>query len=387
MSKGVKKRVLIRPHIVALDSSQWVRWLDDALRTGRPRSAAARTLHRRLVDHGIVPLLSWHHLEELLAIADLELARARVAFIATLPLIAWLGLPGERGPGAITDIVAAEAIAIREGGREPGSVRDRARSLLLRMGSGVDVLGDELWVWELVRDDFLKRRDNHQLMAAVRPFQMFDESRTIGEISKGRIRRVQDRTPTLNALRSALAMEIANHGDKKVRDPAEMAAAFYQEVVAMAPPTSITVRQMIVALLVARGIDEHEITDDRVLADLSELGTFRSQLRIVAPYTGATFDQLKQLPSEIFPHRVVARALRLFGQQRDRRPGSDINDGYLAALAPYCDELYVDRRTAEDFRRAQTGSPELSSLVGRVLRAGDYEVVLGQPQELMYAGA
>jgi hypothetical protein len=338
----------------------------------------ARSFHQRLVDGGVIPLFSWHHLEELLAIADLELARARVAFIADLPLIAWLGLPGDRGPGAITQIVAAEAIAIMEGRQEPMSVRDRARSLLLRTGPGIDMLGDKFSVWELVRDDALKRREKRQLLATVRPLPMFDESRTIGEISKGCIRLPQDRPPTINAQRSALAMEIANHGDKKINDPAAMAAAFYEGIADFAPPPGITVRQMIVASLVVRGIDEHEITDDHVLADLTELATFRSQLQVVAHYTGARLDQLKQLPGEIFPHYVVTRALRLFGQQRDRRPASDINDGYLAALAPYCNELHVDKRTAEDFRRAQTRSSVLSSLVGRVLRSGDYEAVLGQ---------
>lgn len=369
---------MIRPYIVSLDSSQWMNWLDDALRPGRSRKVTARSFHQRLVSGGIIPLFSWHHLEEILAIADLGLARERIGLISDIPLIAWLGLPGERGPGAITQIVAAEAIAIAEGGREPKSVRDHARSLLLQTGSGNNMLGDNLSMWELVRSNVLKRRQERQLQAAVRPFQMFDESRTVGEISKGRIRSPVERTKTINAQRAALAMEIANHGDEKIDDPAAMAAAFYQGVASFALPSGITVRQMIVAMLVGRGIDQHEITDDRILADLTELATFRSQLQAIASYTGIRFAELKQLPREIFPHYVVTQALRLFGQQRNRRPASDVNDGYLAALAPYCDKLYVDKRTAEDFRRAQNRNSVLSSLVGQVLRARDYEAVLGQ---------
>jgi len=212
--------------------------------------ATARSFHQRLVSSGIIPLFSLHHLEEILAIADLDLARARVAFIADLPLIAWLGLPGERGPGSITQIVAAEAIAIKEGGREPMSVRDRARSLLLRTGHGTDMLGNMLSEWELVRDHVLQQQDNRQLTATLRNFQMFDETRTIGEISKRRIRPPQNRTKAINAQCSALATEISNHGDKKINAPAAMAAAFYEGVTDFALPTGITVRQMIVQSLV-----------------------------------------------------------------------------------------------------------------------------------------
>ncbi len=41
----------------------------------------------------------------------------------------------------------------------------------------------------------------------------------------------------------------------------------------------------------------------------------------------------------------------------------DVTDGHLAGLAPYCNELYVDERTAEVFRRAHARSPALSSLL------------------------
>ncbi len=130
---------------------------------------------------------------------------------------------------------------------------------------------------------------------------------------------------------------------------------------------------MIVASLCARGLDAEEIHDDCVLADLSDLAVFRERLRFVAQITSTDFGLLKRLPLTCFPHRAIEQALRLHGQKRARRPGSDVNDGYLAVLAAYGDRTYVDKRTAEDFRQASRRCPELLMLVNNILKVEDYE--------------
>jgi hypothetical protein len=131
-----------------------------------------------------------------------------------------------------------------------------------------------------------------------------------------------------------------------------MADDFVARVVAMMPPPATTVRELLVSSLVSQGLDEDEVRDECILADLSRLALFRSHLRVVASDTGRSFEALKKVPMDILASRIIGEALRAHGQRRQLRPGSDLNDGYLGVLAAYSAVLYVDKRTAEDFARA-----------------------------------
>jgi len=115
------------------------------------------------------------------------------------------------------------------------------------------------------------------------------------------------------------------------------------------------------------------------MGELGRLVLFRTQLKVVAPHTGIPFETLKRrVRPDQMPHRVIGDALRIHGQKLNERKGSDLNDGYLAALAAYADVLYVDKRTAENFRRAVRKEPGLAVLVGRIEKASDYRSILGR---------
>lgn len=368
---------LVEPKIIAPDSSHWAKWLDAASARDTDRRRRARALHARLLDQGRIPLLTWHHLEELLGGEDDAAAGARVAFLQNLPLIAYLRLPkDEVGLGSIAQVLAAEAIAASEGHRDLISIRDRARDLLLKTGTGTQAIGEEAWVWEVMRPILRSRKDKIDMVAALAPLQTFNENQTIGELSKAAINSPGQINVQLNRIHAqALDQATRSTGGDAVRARA-MADDFMARVVAMMPPPGLTVRELLVSALVSQGLDEDEVRDDCVLADLSRLGTFRSQLRVVASETGRSFDALKKVPMEMLPSRVVGEALKAHGQARTLRPGSDLNDGYLGVLAAYCAILYVDKRTAEDFRRAQHKEPRLAGLIGEIAKAADFEALL-----------
>lgn len=368
---------LVFPRIVAPDSSHWAKWLDATRSPDPDRRRRAQGLHARMVERGRVPLLSWHHLEELLGVEDDATARARIATLQRMPLLAWLRLPHETtGIGSVVQVLAAEAIAACEGCGDLVSIRDRARSLLLQMANGAQAIGREAWVWEIVRRALRSGKGRSDMVAAFGPLKVFDEDQTIGELAKGSLASSEQVTANLESIRAIAFQEALRTTDEKERARG-MADAFVDGVRAIAPRPGMTVREVLVATLVARGLDEEEVRDECVLADLNRLAVFRSQLRVVAPETGHSFEQLKAVPMDALPSRVVDHALRVHGQSRDQRHGSDVNDLHLAVLAAYCDVLYVDKRTAEDFRRARRKETRLDALIGEVAKGSDFEALLG----------
>jgi len=307
---------LILAQIIAPDSSHWAKWIDGALSTDRARRDMAREFHQRLLDVGRIPFLSWHHLVELLGIENEAKARARVAFLQSLPLIAWMRFPQEQaGLGAITDILAAEAIAVDAGCDNPATVRGHVRQLLMRTGPATDAIGTENWVWEIVRPEILALRPHAGMVAALSGLRTFDDSQTVGQVVTQAKSSPEDVACKMAAIR-AQALREAMAADPK-REPAEaraMADEFVSRVLAMMPTRDMSVRELLVATYVAQGLDPDEIRDTSRLSDLSALATFRSHLRVVVEKTNLPFDRLKQLRMEQLPSWRIVQALRKHGQ-------------------------------------------------------------------------
>jgi hypothetical protein len=368
----------IAPQIIAPDSSHWAKWIDARHAADPERRRRAVDMHGRLLDHGLIPLLTWHHIEELLGVADDRTAANRIACLQTLPMIAWIRLAGDEvGLGSITQVLAAELIAASEGCATLIDIRDRAGELLLHFGSGAEAIGSESWVWEVIRPVLRSRKRKSDLIAALSPLRVFDDRQTVGELSKRRRNEPAEMRAQLGKIYAAAAAQAmqATGGDESASK--QMAQSFVEEVLECLPPPGARVRELLVSTLVAQGLDEEEIRDECPLAELNELALFRSHVRVVAAQTGRPFESLKRIPMDIVPSHVITKALREHGQQRARRSGSDLTDAYLGALAAYCDVLYVDKRTAEDFQRARRKEPTLRTLIlARIAKGRDFTDLL-----------
>ena len=365
---------IITPRVIAPDSSHWAQWIDCALSPSRVGHQATLDFHDRLISAGRIPLMSWHHLEELLAIEDDTWARRRVAFIQALPLIAYVRFPAEGShSGSIVDVLSAEVTAALNGATTLQEVRDKARVSLIRTGTGEEVIGTETWIWDVVRREFRRRNKDAKLIAATRSMGLFDDQRTIGEIAKGSIRTNEEQRFTVLKMRGKVLDHIQLRGDRKIADPHSMASSFMDAVQALAVPEGTDVRSLLEIALVSQGLDRDEIRDDAVLADLNDLAIFRARLKVIADNIDMPFRSLKRIDRAILPSCQTLHLLQRFGQNRQRRNGSDITDESLSALAPYVDELFVDKRTAEDFRRVQSRSEPVVRLLGRVRKISSFE--------------
>ncbi|KPF84213.1 hypothetical protein IP70_16695 [alpha proteobacterium AAP38] len=313
----------------------------------------------------------------MLGVEDGRTAERRIAFLQSLPMVAWFSLGGE-GLATIAQVLAAEAMAACEGHADLMSIRDRTRQLLMQTGPGHCAIGGDALFWREASPLFRARKWHSDLVAALAPLNVFDENRTIGELSRLGFSSPEAKKDMLARIRlNVLRQATIGIGGDAARAEA-LADQFMERVADGLAKSTPTAREFLVMKLVEQGVDEEEIRDDCVLADLSRLGVFRSQLREVAPYTGRSFEELKRVPMEMLPTRVVNHTLLAHGQPRERRPGSDLNDRYLGTFAAYCDVLYVDKRTAEDFRRAIRKEPRLAGLIGEIATAPDFDALLGK---------
>lgn len=366
--------MLTRPLIVAPDSSHWANWIDAALSGDGERRSAGRSFHQRLLNNGRIPFLSWHHLEEMLYIDSAENAAARVSYIQTLPFIAWMQLPKSVGLGAITDIVAAEAIAFDAGCHDMVAVRDHVRTFLMRTGPAIDAIGRENWVWETARPLMIGRRPQLGMIAAFSGLVTLDERQTVGQLASQPVRSPIDRDRMrVQIYKQALSEAQAADPRRTLQEAQAMADQFMIKSMQMMPNKEVSIRDLIVDIYVKQGIDPHEITDDSTVGDLSTLAIFRSQLRIAAKNASLSFDRLKRVRMESLPSWCITDAIDRYGQKRTKRPASDAHDKALAVLAAYTDITYVDKRTYEDLRRVIAKAPQIAKLFGSIEKASCFE--------------
>lgn len=353
-------------------------WIEASRSRDRVRRETARGFHHKLLGQSWIPFLSWHNLEELLAIENDALAQERVAFLRELPMLAWFRLPEEQfGLGAITDIVAAEAIACCEGLEDPNLVASRAKGLLLRFGTGAEAIGENDWVWRAVRHEAVRRSDRAREITAIASFPFLDERMTLGQLLRGRLAGSKEVSSRFVAMGAGLAVEVSTKGDRRIGDPARTAAEFLRQVAELAGQPS-SVRELIVSSYVRCGLELHELRDEMTIRELNELATFRTKLRVVAPKTGRTFDELRALVRmERCPHWIIEQDMRAHAPDLPERKGSDLVDGYLMALAPYVDHLFVDKRTRETFRRLPQAS-QARLIMNKVSKAGTIEAMLDE---------
>src|SRR5690242_1036915 len=100
------------PRYIAFDSSHLAAWARDWSSADATQRARSRALEARLSETGWVPLICWHHLEELLNHSEAAV-EARVDFLCSLPVVGWVARRGgEDFPGGIIDVVGAELRAV-----------------------------------------------------------------------------------------------------------------------------------------------------------------------------------------------------------------------------------------------------------------------------------
>jgi hypothetical protein len=372
---------IIRPKFVALDSSHLgAVGRDKASRCESNRQRAAK-FELAFEASGSVLLLCWHHVQELLGHRDDEVVAQRVAFINSLPIVAFVrSFTGDNTFGSILDLQAREAaIAFRETNASAEVIRDEAAKIMFGLGCGAELIRPFLENWSTLRGEFARHEERNRELVAISRSGFVDNSNVkIVDLLKRQPREVEKVVCLFQDFHCKLVQDIRQRGDKRIPNPERSSAAFLDEAISFVMEARDKPNPLL-QILHLNGIDPCEVGTETTVGDVGSLAVFRRKLRTLNQILGLPWQDLKaRVAQNRLPSGVIHSAIERFRPNTSEWKGSDLTDSYLACLSAYADVTYVDRRTHEAFRIAKRNSQEFATLVRCVEKASDYESIANQ---------
>ncbi|MBZ5759981.1 MULTISPECIES: hypothetical protein [Rhizobium] len=371
--------ILLKPTYLALDTSHLTQWQRDKSSTDAVARRHSEEFSSWLEDSGTIPMVTLHHLEELCAIDDEVLVRSRLRFLHALPLVAWIATSSVQGDiGGITSILGAEALsAYHNPGDDLATLRSRVTSSIIRVGTGEDMLGSDPDVWLALRKLFLARSHKARSHVAITHSTAVDlRSKPMSELLGGRIRSKVSMSRQLDVIRGSLAMDIRKYGDGRISDPNDIAGGFMEKVADEIEHLPLKAADLVWQSLAYFEIEPSDVDVTATLGEVLDHGQFLKQMKICTEGMGIPFPELKRsVKMDRLPSWIISSNLRKHAATLNERKGSELNDGYLACLAPYADVTMVDKRTFESFRQAKRANPRMAAICNRIERAPTYRVI------------
>lgn len=369
---------LISPaRFISLDTALLGNIVRDRYSKDAANRSRALGFMKSLINAGIVPLLSWHHVEELLKHENIEVATNRFDFLRSLPLVGWIGMhDGTAGIGSIVDIRTYETVA---GFENPSfsavQIRDLVRTKIFRVGPGYEAIsGLEGGIWQALRPALQEHEERTRHIVAISRATHIDISKEKAiKFIVGERRSPEEAAAAFDWLRRALAAQISERGDRRIESPETVAREFMQEVVQESGGLIQGSAQDAILQLASWGIDIKDIGPETLMGEIMDLGIFRQQMRGINNRLGLPWDKLIEIVKpERVPCWLIVDSIRKHGQDVPERKGSDLNDSYLAVLSAYADFSFVDKRTNENLIRARRKDPVVTSLIRHVDKYGLY---------------
>ena len=209
------------PRSVAFDSSHLGAWARDWASGDSVQRARAQALEAQSAATGWVPLVCWHHFEELLNTNEAEV-QVRIEFLCSLPVVGWVAhRGGEAFPGGIIDVVGAELqAALRVFEPTAAEVREAARGSIVRVGSGREAFEGFRTIWRNLLPHIRRRAEDTRRNVAITRATFNDTDNVkVNDLLKGRFRDTADQSAAIETMTARLADEVRTHCTMQLWSP------------------------------------------------------------------------------------------------------------------------------------------------------------------------
>jgi hypothetical protein len=367
--------VLVQPRFAAIDSSILASWAKDAFSSSLESQTRARSALKALLDNNWIPVLSWHHFEELIRHPDLQIAADRVAFLKSLPYVAWISsLVGPNQLGSIVDVFDAEIKAlVTSADLDLPDLLASIRQDIIRCGAPSEI--ETFDRWRDFRPLLAAKAVREQEVASIVHAERTVDDRT--EIVRLENATIMDRDSLQRLLRdqkSELARNLANRGDPRLIDPTRTAGDFTSTIAANFAEMSNRAIDPLDTFCKQFDVPKSDISRTTTLAEFKELARRRKLVSDAAQRLRFELNKIwPRLRNAKMPSEVIQAEIRRGRKTAVRASGSDLGDDYIACLAPYVDAIIVDKRTHEFLTQSTRRDPSFSRIVGFFARVASYD--------------
>ncbi len=367
---------LIKPKFIAIDSSVLGKWAADAHSNDPGARKMAGNVLGHILSENWIPVICWHHIEELIRHPDEAIAEDRMKFLFALPHVAWIWTAnGSDFIGSMVDVQAAE-IQVHFSA-EYDSVKKRClatRNLLLHFGKLSEI--PTISLWRNLRPFAIGMGKEQQKIASIRhsksnvnndtPLSVLKDKRTLSyEEAK---QACQEDMPKHT-------QEIVERGDKRLskHEAEAVTQVFSDKVLSHFSEKKESGRSAYEAFFEQFGHKSNEFPEDVTIGEFKYAADRRKKLGTAIQLLGLEIESVwPKLENYRLPSEEVISAIRNSRKNAIRASGSDLNDDYLASLMPYLDAVVVDKRTYEYLMQAKKRSPQISMFIGSMVKVSSY---------------
>ena len=367
--------LISEPKLAAIDSSQYIDLIKDLNSSESHRIRRSKEFQETVYSCGYVPLLTFHHIAELLKHQDVAVVRDSVIFVKKLPAVAWISdFNDGMQVGSVLDVLAAEAIvAYKNPQFDSLQVKQAAAAKLLHFGTGEEVISPFLGEWQQLQPHLLESDKRQKEIMAISGSRHLNCGKIkIDTFVNTQINSPEEFARFLQELKTKLNDDVKRYGDKSISDT-DFIHDFLEDIRAQGQKLGQSGENPLLGLLKTVGIEPTDIPKKLRLSDIGGLAAFFRQLEIVGPKIGIELSALKRnVRIENIPSWIIQHTLRANRDPSLRRSGSELVDRHLVCLAAYADVTLVDKRTNDNVKRARNKSEPFTKLVNRIEKVAHY---------------
>lgn len=367
--------IISKPKFIAIDSSTLSEWAKNAYSNNSNHREIASGVLNQILSENWIPVITWHHFEELLRYSDEVAVENRMRFLLNLPQVAWIWrADGLNHIGSAVDVLAAE-IKIYLSTEFSAIAEDfllATRACLLRFGVPSDI--PTLSMWRELRPCMMALGKKQQEIASILHTSPSDNDNTP-------LSALKDKSPFSSeeqkqAYRkevSTLKDELVTQGDKRLSEHEAVAQNFCDDIFSNISGISKSKQTIDEAFAEQFGYTLNELPKNITLGEFKDMAVRRQQLAISARQLGLEIESVwPRLRECRLPSQEIIFEIRKSRRNATRASGSDLNDDYIASLLPYLDAVVVDKRIHEYLQQAKKRNPRLSMFMASMLKVGSY---------------